>query len=86
MAPNVRGLDKQKRKCAAATFKQNARTQKKRHNNKLATAAEGFALLVLMPLSAPEERAEKSQTILARKQWMALMTPGTTLRPCPIAT
>ena len=45
MAPNVRGPDKQKRKRTAATFKQNARTQRKKHNNKLATAAEGTACL-----------------------------------------
>ena len=45
MAPNVHGLDKQKRKRAAATFKQNATTQRKKHNNKLAAAAEGTARL-----------------------------------------
>ena len=45
MAPNVRGPDKQKRKRAAATFKQNATTQRKKHNNKLAAAAEGTARL-----------------------------------------
>ena len=85
MAPNVRGPDKQKRKRAAATFKQNARTQRKKHTitNLLQLLR---VLLVLMPLSAPEERAEKSPKTLARKQWMALTTPGTTLRPCPIAT
>ena len=45
MAPNRRGPDKQKRKRALASFKQNAKTQKKRHENKLATAAEGTAHL-----------------------------------------
>ena len=45
MAPNVRGPEKQKRKRAAATFKQNATTQRKKHNNKLAAAAEGTARL-----------------------------------------
>ena len=45
MAPNVRGPDKQKRKRTAATFKQNARTQRKKQNNKLAKAAEGTARL-----------------------------------------
>ena len=45
MAPNRRGPDKQKRKRAPATSKQIAKTQKKRHDNRLATAAEGTARL-----------------------------------------
>ena len=48
MAPNRRGPDKQKRQRAPATSKQIAKTQKKRHDNRLcslATAAEGTARL-----------------------------------------
>ena len=95
-APNRRGPDKQKRKRAPATSKQNAKTQKKRHDNKLATAAE---LLVLM-LSASEGLTKEISKILAREQWMPPPPPPPTttttterrmasvtrLEPAPIAT
>ena len=62
MVPNVRGPDKQKRKRAAATFKQNARTQKIRHNNKLATAAEGTARLDAFVSSRGTSQEESKNT------------------------
>ena len=62
MVPNVRGPDKQKRKRAAATFSQNARTQKKRHNNKLATAAEGTARLDAFVGTRGTSREESKNT------------------------
>ena len=55
MAPNRRGPDKHKRKRAAATFKQNAATQKRRHQNKLATAAEGTASLDVFGIRRTKE-------------------------------
>ena len=95
-APNRRGPDKQKRKRALASFKQNAKTQKKRHENKLATAAEGTAHLDAFGTRGtnrgdPEDTGpgsvDAATTTAAEDDYTERrMASGTRLEPGPIAT